>query len=144
MADQGEGESFDPVDGDIFDKLPVLVVFATLAVVILGSQTGLDALAGTAAGLGFVVVLPVSFIFENDLRRLFGRERDREDGPDPTNDALDQLQRMYASGELSEEEFERRTARILENENVDAVRSRVEREGSTDAVDEHRESEFER
>lgn len=123
-----DDEYFQPIEGDIFEKLPVIVVFGTLAVAILGDAAGLGTATAPLVGLGFVVVLPLSFVFKDDVRRLFGRERDRADGPDPTNDALDTLQEMYARGELTEAEFERRTARILENENVEAVRERVERE----------------
>ena len=142
MTDRGSG--FDPVEGDVFEKLPVLVVFATLAVAIVGNGVGAYAVTAPLVALGFVIVLPLSFLFKDDLRELFGREPDPEDGPDPTNDALDELQRMYARGELSEAEFERRTARILENENVASVRSRVEREEQVASDDEHHESEFER
>jgi uncharacterized membrane protein len=137
MTDRGSG--FDPVEGDVFEKLPVLVVFATLAVAIVGNGVGAYAVTAPLVALGFVIVLPLSFLFKDDLRRLLGREPDPEDGPDPTNDALDELQRMYARGELSEAEFERRTARILENEDLQRVQSRVEREGETDE-----EPEFER
>lgn len=144
MSDRADGEPFDPVHGDIFDKLPALVVFATLAVAIVGAGTGPDPVTGALVALGFVVVLPLSFLFKDDLRRLFGREQDPADGPDPTNDALDELQRMYASGELSEAEFERRTARILENEDLQRVQSRVEREPDDDETTERTDPEFER
>ena len=140
MSDRASG--FDPIHGDFFEKLPALVVFATLAVAIVGNGVGAYAVTAPLVALGFVIVLPLSFLFRDELRQLFGREPDPADGPDPTNDALDELQRMYARGELSEAEFEQRTARVLENEDVERVRSRVER-GQEQASDDER-REFER
>ncbi|WP_435347566.1 SHOCT domain-containing protein [Haloarchaeobius sp. HRN-SO-5] len=118
---------YDPSEGDIFDKLPVLVLFLTLAVTIVGGAADAS-ITGALAGLGFVVVLPLSFLFREELREAFGRTSRDTHEPVSSNDALDELKRRYARGELSDEDFERRTERIVENESLDDVRTRVRRE----------------
>ncbi|WP_255198264.1 SHOCT domain-containing protein [Halorarius litoreus] len=73
--------------------------------------------------IGFAVVLPLVSI-------AFGLDDD-EDEPEPPRDedaeALEELKRRYARGELDEDEFEARLERLLETEDVEAAREYVER-----------------
>ncbi|WP_435364301.1 SHOCT domain-containing protein [Haloarchaeobius sp. DYHT-AS-18] len=142
-----QGDDFDPLDedADLFDKLPALIVFATLAAVIVLGMMGFGSIAGLVAALGFVVVLPLSAILNDELRALFGGGKHRQRTPVSTtesgpNDALEELKRRYAAGELSDEEFEARTEKLLENESLDDVRARVD---STAERETARDSEFE-
>ncbi|WP_267640106.1 SHOCT domain-containing protein [Haloarchaeobius amylolyticus] len=135
MPDDRRGEvDFDPThqDADLFDKLPALIVFGTLAAVILLGVMGFGSIAGLVAALGFIVVLPLSAILNDELRSLFGGSRDRNQvshssrAPSEADDALEELKRRYAAGELSETEFEERTEKLLENERLEDVQARVE------------------
>ncbi|MCT9097269.1 SHOCT domain-containing protein [Haloarchaeobius sp. HME9146] len=149
MSDDRPDEvDFDPThdDADLFDKLPALIVFGTLAAVIVLGMMGFGSYAGLFAALGWIVVLPLSAILKDELRQLFGGGRDRnrvsQSASDSrSNDALEELKRRYAAGELSDEEFEARTEKLLENESLDDVRARVD---STAERETARDSEFER
>lgn len=121
----------DLLHGDVFDRLPVLVVFGGLAVAIVGGLLGPNPVTAAVVALWFLVVLPLSYLFSDDLRRLFGRADDGAEGPDPTRDALRELRGMYERGDLTEAEFERRTARIVDNESLDDVRAWID--GDDDA-----------
>lgn len=66
--------------------------------------------------IGFAGVLPMAL----GLAKYY--QRDGSVGPgdstDETEDALEDLRRRYARGELSDEEFDRRVERLLETESV--------------------------
>jgi uncharacterized membrane protein len=65
--------------------------------------------------LGFAVVLPaVSIVVDNYLDG-------GTDGDDDSDDALAELRERYATGELTEAEFERRVERLLETEDRDTA-----------------------
>lgn len=74
--------------------------------------------------IGFAVVLPLVSI-------AFGLDDEDEQAPEPPRDeeaeALEELKRRYARGELDEAEFEARLERLLETEDVEAAREYVER-----------------
>ncbi|WP_439026914.1 SHOCT domain-containing protein [Haloarchaeobius sp. DT45] len=145
-----DGDDFDPLadDADFIDKLPAVIVFATLAAVIVLGMMGFGSIAGLVAALGFVVVLPLSAILNDEIRSLFGGRTDRQrvaqsQVSSQSNDALEELKRRYAAGELSDEEFEARTEKLLENESLDDVRARVGSGGETESTAEG-EFEFDR
>lgn len=75
--------------------------------------------------IGFAVILPL-------LSIAFGLDDDDADEPeaeprDEEAEALEELKRRYARGDLDEEEFEARLERLLETEDVEAAREYVER-----------------
>lgn len=64
----------------------------------------------------------------NTLARSLGLSSVLEPSPErKREDALDTLKRRYADGEVSDEEFERRLGRLLENDDVDEARAARER-----------------
>ncbi|WP_411968018.1 SHOCT domain-containing protein [Haloferax sp. YSSS75] len=82
--------------------------------------------------VGFAGVLPAALA----LVKLYESRRGDDDAPpSETEDALETLRRRYASGELTEEEFEAKVERLLETETVadarNTVTSRRERESET-------------
>lgn len=91
--------------------------------------------------VGFAVVVPlVKLVTEQlgvaddstpDARRDPQRDRLDSDAPRAKRDALDELRSRYASGELSDEEFERKVERLLETETLEGARDHVA--GGTDA-----------
>jgi len=102
----------DLLHGDVFDRLPFLLALLAVVVAVVGNLLGAYTLALVLFALGFVVLVPLTYLYADALRRLFGRDREQDDGPDPTNDALAELRRMHERAELTDAEFERRAARI--------------------------------
>ncbi|MCO8266425.1 SHOCT domain-containing protein [Haloferax sp. AB510] len=94
--------------------------------------------------VGFAGVLPAALA----LVRIY--ESRRGGGADEsltteTEDALETLRRRYATGELSEEEFEAKVERLLETETVaDARESTAARRREGEAGDAEREAAFDR
>ncbi|MGB9957640.1 SHOCT domain-containing protein [Haloferax prahovense] len=94
--------------------------------------------------VGFAGVLPAALA----LVRIY--ESRRGGGADEsltteTEDALETLRRRYATGELSEEEFEAKVERLLETETVaDARESTAARRREGKAGDAEREAAFDR
>lgn len=69
--------------------------------------------------LGFAVVLPLTGAIAGWYEeRTAGAESDEEGSDDERTDALAELRRRYADGEIEEAEFERRVERLLETESV--------------------------
>lgn len=102
----------DLLHGDRFDRLPFLVALLAVVVAVVGNFVGAYTLALVLFALGFVVLVPLTYLYADALRRLFGRDRGKDDGPDPTSDALAELRRRHERAELTDAEFERRAARI--------------------------------
>lgn len=75
--------------------------------------------------VGFGGVMPIAV----GLAKRAGVQRDRPDaGSDSEQvDALDELRRRYARGDLTDAEFERRLERLLETESVADARATVDR-----------------
>ncbi|WP_435358934.1 SHOCT domain-containing protein [Haloarchaeobius sp. DFWS5] len=117
---------------DFFEKLPALMVFGVLGLVIVLGTLGFGNAAGLVAAVGFAVLLPLSAILQDDLRRWFGRDSRSQSVPEDEHGPLEELKNRYAAGELSDEEFERRTERLLDNESLGDVRARVDRDRRTD------------
>ncbi|ELZ91885.1 hypothetical protein C440_16274 [Haloferax mucosum ATCC BAA-1512] len=91
--------------------------------------------------VGFAGVLPAAIA----LVKLYESRRDDDaDASKPeTEDALEALRRRYATGELTEAEFERKVERLLETETVADARKQVA--DRTRTTDTEKESvEFER
>jgi uncharacterized membrane protein len=102
----------DLLHGDVFDRLPFLMALLAVVVAVVGNLLGAYTLALVLFALGFVVLVPLTYVYADNLRRLFGRATEPDDGPDPTSDALAALRRMHERDELTDAEFERRAARI--------------------------------
>jgi len=92
--------------------------------------------------VGFAVVVPLVKLATEELvgvadgstsdaRRDSQRDRLGADASESKRDALDELRSRYASGELSDEAFERKVERLLETETLEGARDHVA--GGTDA-----------
>ncbi|MFC7204448.1 SHOCT domain-containing protein [Haloferax namakaokahaiae] len=109
------------VEADEEDESPLeeLVAGVVMALVFLVGF-GLLALGNPwfwiAFPVGFAGVLPAAIA----LVRIYEsrREEAESEKADETEDALETLRRRYATGELSEAEFERKVERLLETETV--------------------------
>lgn len=77
--------------------------------------------------LGWIVVVPLLAVLF-DSSEVDRAPDDRSSGSE-RQDALETLRDRYARGELDDVEFERRVEKLLENESVEQIAERVEREG---------------
>jgi uncharacterized membrane protein len=75
--------------------------------------------------LGWIVVVPLLAILFDESE--VDRALDGSSGSEP-EDALETLRDRYARGELDDVEFERRVEKLLENESIEQVEERVEKE----------------
>ncbi|WP_311170492.1 SHOCT domain-containing protein [Halobellus ordinarius] len=158
-----EGRRWNAVPADSDDR----VVAATALVVLgagLGSLFGVPLLAAVDFWLifviGYAVVVPLVSLFRGRRSRDGRVERPGRDSEtegqhaaegsagEDVDSALSRLRERYASGELSEEQFERKLEALLETETPEDARERIERskrsERSTESAHAERESEIDR
>ncbi|WP_424008066.1 SHOCT domain-containing protein [Haloferax denitrificans] len=94
--------------------------------------------------VGFAGVLPAAIVLVRIYESRRGDDAD-ESMTTKTEDALETLRRRYATGELSEEEFEAKVERLLETETVaDARGSAAARRREGESSEAGRETEFDR
>ena len=126
----------EAVGGDVLESLAGVVAVGTLGVGVTSAVLGYGGLTALIFVVGWLLLLPLVGVLSDSstaqtfVGRLFGaRTNEREDqGVDEEAAALEELKRRYARGEIDEAEFERRTALLLENQSIDHVQSRVDRE----------------
>ncbi|MFC6874934.1 SHOCT domain-containing protein [Halobellus marinus] len=159
-----EGRRWNAAPADSDDR----VVAATALVVLgagLGSLFGVPLLAAVDFWLifvvGYAVVVPLVSLIRGQRSRDGRMERPRRDSEtegrhasaeesagEGVDSALSRLRERYASGELSEEQFERKLEALLETETPEDARERIERskrsERSTESAHAERESEIDR
>jgi len=147
----------EAVGGDVLESLAGVVAVGTLGVGASSAVLGYAGLTAPIFVVGWLLVLPLVGVLSDSstaqslVGRLLGaRANERhQQGVDEEAAALEELKRRYARGEIDEAEFERRTALLLENESIDDVQSRVDRDrtpstGPTEErADVRREREFE-
>ncbi|WP_440989785.1 SHOCT domain-containing protein [Haloarchaeobius baliensis] len=128
----------DLLHGDSFDRLPFLVALLAVSAAVVGNLVGAYTLALVLFALGFVVLVPLTYLYADALRGLFGGDPESDDAPDPTSDALAELRRMHERAELTDAEFERRAARVRAVDGEEpASAAEPEQAGSTDAAEDH-------
>ncbi|WP_418285956.1 SHOCT domain-containing protein [Halorubrum sp. DTA46] len=131
-----------------FERMRLVGVIAVLsfgltalfAVLLSGA---LEALIPATFILGFFVLIPLVLLLGDDFPLVGSEETTEESAVTTDADPLETLRERYATGEIGEEEFERRLDRLLETEDL-ADRADI---GSTDRRDSadrrERETEFE-
>lgn len=125
---EDEGESLREV---LVAIIPVL----TFGLGVSSAVFGYGDLTAPIFVVGWFLLTPLVAILSDTrvVRRLFGDLPDDQSSVGDDEAALEQLKARYARGEIDEAEFERRTARLLENESIDDVRDRVDRTTPVDA-----------
>lgn len=106
-------------------KLEDVVAILTLGLGVLAFVLGVDN-AWAIFVVGWLLVVPlIDTVGADVIGWVLG---DGADDPDEESTALATLKERYASGEIDETTFERRLERLLENETVEDVERRLERE----------------
>lgn len=114
------------------DKLEDVVAITTLGLGVLAAILGVGQF-WVIFVIGWLLFVPLIDTVGADV---IGWLLDRSDEPiDEESDALATLQNRYASGEIDDAEFERQLERLLENETVEDVEQRVERETAEKSVE---------
>lgn len=118
----------------LLEEAPAITVFLVLGIGLVALFTG-QPWWWMVFPVGFAVVLPLVAILSDtfvlDADAADEGESEERDEREETQDALDTLRNRYARGEIDEAEFERRVERLLENETVEDVEARRERERSS-------------
>jgi len=114
--------AFDPeADSPVAPLVPGVVTALTMTVAFGLLAAGFE-FFWVAFVVGFGGVMPIAVGLAKRV------ETDRDGGEDADQpDALAELRRRYAQGELTDAEFERRLERLLETESVADARAAVER-----------------
>lgn len=77
----------------------------------------LDPLGGLIMTVGLVAVVPLVYL-------LYSPRGEEESAGRDATDPVEELRRRYATGEVDEDEFERRLDRLLETEDLEAAGER--------------------
>ncbi|ELY84870.1 SHOCT domain-containing protein [Natrialba taiwanensis] len=97
----------------VAEELWLLVAIVTLALISLAGVAGFGLLSGAIAIVGWFLLTPILLFWGDEIAAALGSDHETQ-APTRERDALDELKHRYASGELSEDEFEHRLSRLLE------------------------------
>ncbi len=100
------------------ESLVGLVAVGTLPAVALAGMFVGSTAAGVVAVVGWLLLVPMLAILADDEEFSFG-EAASDSAASESSEPLDELRSRYATGELTDAEFERRLERLLETEDVD-------------------------
>ena len=100
----------------VAEDLWLFISVVTFGIIALVGFIGLEAVAGFVAIVGWFLLTPIFLCWGEEIAEwLYGEETERatQSARDTEDDALAELKLRYASGEISEEEFEHRLERLL-------------------------------
>ena len=100
----------------VAEDLWLLIAILTFGIVTLALFAGLEGLAMTLVAVGWFLLTPIFLFWGEEIAAWLLEEDGDEVEPtadDPETDALEELKRRYASGEIDDEEFERKLERLL-------------------------------
>ncbi|ELY49335.1 SHOCT domain-containing protein [Natronolimnohabitans innermongolicus] len=94
----------------------LLIGIVTFALISLAGIAGLEALAGVIVIIGWFLLTPIFLFWGDEMATLLFGEESSESTLEPREaepDALEELKRRYAAGEIDDAEFERRLERLV-------------------------------
>ncbi len=139
----------------VAEDLWLLIGLVTFVLISLAGVVGLEMLAGVLAIIGWFLLVPI-FLFWGEEAAALMFDEDTAIGTKATDgdrdhdrDAFEELKHQYASGTISEAEFEHRLDRLLEADDAfeDGTRpdrSRTSRNNRTEPRDDRQRRERER
>lgn len=100
----------------VADDLWLLIGVVTFALISLAGLAGLEGIAGALAIVGWFLLTPLFLFWGEEIADLLFDES--TEGPSTgaeaaDDDALEELKRRYAAGEIDDAEFERRLERLV-------------------------------
>lgn len=100
----------------VAEELWLLIAVLTVGFTALTGAIGLpEVVPGVLAIVGFVILTPLFLFWGEEIAEIWFDESEAQPQSDsPELDALAELKRRYAQGEIGDEEFERRLDRLLE------------------------------
>ncbi|MHC3438498.1 SHOCT domain-containing protein [Natrialbaceae archaeon A-gly3] len=92
----------------VAEDLCLLIAVVTFGTIALVGFIGLEAVAGFVAIVGWFLLTPIFLFWGEEIAEWLYGEEPAPPADDGEDDALAELKRRYARGEVSEAEFERR------------------------------------
>lgn len=103
----------------VADELWLLIAVVTLPLAGL-AEMAWEPLSSAIGTIGWFLLTPVFLFWGDEIAALvFSSGGDSADSGDAKDDAVEELKRRYADGEIGDEEFERRLDRLIAVEEAD-------------------------
>ncbi|TYL38047.1 hypothetical protein CV102_12625 [Natronococcus pandeyae] len=104
----------------VAEELWLLIGVVTVVLVSLAGIVGLEALSGAIAVVGFLLLVPLFLFWGEEIADLVFEEPAETTSitAEQEDDAIEELKRRYAAGEIDDDEFERRLDRLVGVEGV--------------------------
>lgn len=122
----------DRVKEFVANDLWLLIGIVTFGLISLAGMAGFGGLAGALTIVGWFVLVPIFLFWGDEIAEIaFEGDEGAAASPASGDDALDELKRRYAAGEIDEAEFERRLERLIAVEDLpeDLLADQSSREG---------------
>ncbi|MFU8869453.1 SHOCT domain-containing protein [Natronococcus sp.] len=104
----------------VAEDLWLLLGIVTFALISIVGVIGLEVVAGLIAIVGWFLLVPVFLFWGEEIAALLFEEPTAESSTPAGSDrdAVEELKRRYAAGEIDDDEFERRLERLVGVEDV--------------------------